>query len=200
MDEYIVRIACIGDSITYGLNIEDPDEDSYPNQLQMLLTDQYLVNPNLGRSGAAIWRSSPLPYNSTIQFKDAKDWVADIQVVCLGSNDTVNQINDSFKEQFIEDYLTLLSDLKKNSPTAKTFVCEIPPIFGADNVVFAERVPEINNLITEVANRFGATVIDLNTPFDSREDLFFSDGLHPNEAGAGLIAETVYNAIKLELK
>lgn len=195
MDEYMVRIACIGDSITNGLNIEDPDEDSYPNQLQMLLTDQYLVNPNLGRSGAAIWRSSPLPYNTTIQFKDAKDWVADIQVVCLGSNDTVNQITDKFKEEFFEDYIMLLTELRKNSPKAKTFVCKIPPIFGADNATFAEAVPEINKLIIEVANHFSASMIDLNTPFDSREDLFFSDGLHPNEAGAKLIAEKVFNTI-----
>lgn len=200
MDEHLIKISCIGDSITYGLNIENPDEDSYPNQLQMLLSDQYLVNPYLGRSGAAVWRSSPLPYNSTIQFKNAKDWVADIQVVCLGSNDTVNQINDSFKRQFIDDYLALLSDLKKNSPAVKTFVCKIPPIFGADNANFAEAVPEINKLITEVANYSGASVIDLNTPFASREDLFFSDGLHPNEAGAGVIAETVHDAIKQVLK
>ncbi len=195
MDGHLIKISCIGDSITYGLNIENPDEDSYPNQLQMMLADQYLGNPDLGRSGAAVWRSSPLPYNTTIQFKNAKDGAADIQIVCLGSNDTVNQINDSFKEQFIKDYLTLLTELKKGSPTARTFVCMIPPIFGAENATFAEKVPEINNLVIEVSNRFGASVIDLNTPFVSREDLF-SDGIHPNEAGAGLIAEIVYNAIK----
>ena len=194
MQEQIIRVSCVGDSITVGQGIEDLS-DIYPVQLNCLLGSKYAVNPYLGKSGAAVWHQSPSPYITTSQFLKAKNCAADVVVVCLGSNDTVNPINDSFRGQFIEDYLTLLSDLKKNSPTAKTFVCKIPPIFGADNAIFAEKVPIINNLIVEVANSFGASGIDLNTPFASREDLFFSDGLHPNEAGAGLIAEMVFNAV-----
>ena len=195
MEEEIIRVSCVGDSITVGQGIEDMD-DIYPVQLNRLLRSKYTVNPYLSKSGAAVWHHSPLPYTTTTQFLKAKNWTADVLVVCLGSNDSVNQINGSFKEEFIEDYITLLTELKKNSPNAMTFICKIPPIFGSDNAIFAEAVPEINKLITDVANRFGASVVDLNTPFVSREDLFFSDGLHPNEAGAGQIAEIVYNAIK----
>lgn len=199
MEEQIIRVSCVGDSITVGQGIEDL-EDIYPVQLNCLLGSKYTVNPYFGKSGAAVWHLNPLPYTTTGHFIEAKNWTADVLVVCLGSNDSVNQINDRFKEEFIEDYITLLTELKKNSPKAKTFICKISPIFGSDNAIFAEAVPEINKLITDVANRFGASVIDLNTPFDSREDLFFSDGLHPNEAGAGVIAEAVFNAIKQELK
>ena len=34
-----VRVACIGDSITYGSGIEARDRNSYPAQLQQLLGD-----------------------------------------------------------------------------------------------------------------------------------------------------------------
>ena len=199
MEEQIIRVSCVGDSITVGQGIEDLD-DIYPMRLNYLLGGKYTVNPYLGKSGAAVWHQSPLPYTTTGQFIKAKNMTADVMVVCLGSNDTVNQITDKFKEEFFEDYIMLLAELRKNSPAAKTFVCKIPPIFGADNATFAEAVPEINKLITEVANHSGASVIDLNTPFALREDLFFSDGLHPNEAGAGVIAETVHDAIKQVLK
>ena len=194
MGERKTRVSCVGDSITIGHLIKDK-YDIYPMQLNILLGGQYEVNLDLGWNGAAVWHHSPLPYTATIRYDKALNWTTDVLIVCLGSNDTVNQINDLFKRQFIDDYLALLTELKKNSPTAKAFVCKIPPIFGTENATYAERVPEINKLITEVANRFGASVIDLNTPFVSREDLFFSDGLHPNEAGAGLIAETVCKAI-----
>lgn len=32
-----IKVACIGNSITYGYTIEDRDKDSYPAQLQALL-------------------------------------------------------------------------------------------------------------------------------------------------------------------
>ena len=124
---------------------------------------------------------------------------ADILVVCLGSNDTVNQITDTFRREFIEDYCKLLAELIEKSSEAKTYICRVPPIFGKENAPFAKVVPEINKLIEEVASSSCASLIDLNTPFASREDLF-SDGIHPNEAGARLIAETIYNALTKDPK
>ena len=88
----------------------------------------------------------------------------------------------------------MLAELIEKSSEAKTSICRVPPIFGKENAPFAKVVPEINKLIEEVASSSCASLIDLNTPFASREDLF-SDGIHPNEAGARLIAETIYNAL-----
>ena len=44
------RVACIGNSITYGARIKNPALDSYPPQLGMLLGDGYNVK-NFGISG-----------------------------------------------------------------------------------------------------------------------------------------------------
>lgn len=197
MEKRKIKIACVGDSITAGVGVDDPFEDSYPIQLNCFLgSNGFDVNAELGVSDAAIWRNSPLPYVTTAQYSKAISWEADVLVVCLGSNDTVNQITNTFREQFVEDYCRLISDLRKNSPTARTYICKIPPIFGEENTTFAEVVPEINDLIEEVANSCDAGLIDLYAPFMTRKDLF-SDGIHPNEMGARLIAETVYNAISV---
>ena len=194
MNDQVTRIACIGDSITAGFSIDEWD-DIYPVQLQLLLGSRFDVNPYLGRCGAAVWRNNALPYRSTSQFRHAAKWGSDIFVVCLGTNDTVSKVDDRFKAEFKEDYLSLLEKLKRESPAACIYLCLIPPIFGFRNAGYSAAVPDINKLIQEVAADCGASVIDLNTPFSSREDLF-SDGVHPNEAGAMLIAETVYKAVK----
>lgn len=193
MDNNIIRISCIGDSITAGFGLEDWD-DSYPNQLYYLLGDNYSVNPNLGKSGSAIWRNSLLPYTSTREFFEAVHWSADILVVCLGANDTVYQISERFLEEFKTDYEELLKHLLITSPRAKVFLCTIPPMFREENAPFAEKVPMINSLISEVAVSNGLQLIDLNAPLAASHDLF-PDGLHPNKKGARIIAETVYNAI-----
>ena len=199
MEKRKIIIACVGDSITAGVGIADPYEDSYPIQLNCLLgSNVFDVISELGRSGAAVWRQSPLPYISTPQYNKAKSLCSDYLIICLGSNDTVNQITDTFRQEFKEDFDKLLAGLKENSPDAKTYICRIPPILGKENAPFAKAVPEINELIEEVADSSYASLIDLNTPFQLREDLF-SDGLHPNEKGARLIAETIFNALKKDI-
>jgi len=49
-------------------------------------------------------------------------------------------------------------------------------------------------LLDEVARQAGVEIIDLHAALSNRKELF-PKGIHPNEAGAGLIAETVFNTI-----
>lgn len=191
------KIFCIGDSITIGYGIDDWN-DIYPKRLNHLLGSQYDVNPYLGKCGAAVWRHSPLPYVSTAQYNNAISSRTDYLVVCLGSNDTINLITDTFRREFKEDYASLLDGLKKKSFDVKTYICRIPPIFGEENEPFAIVVPEINKLIEEVADSSGANLIDLNTPLLQREDLF-SDGIHPNREGAFFIAKIVCDTLKINV-
>jgi|GEM_PF-4351511 len=46
----VLRIACIGDSITEGAWLEDPATESYPSRLQAILGTRYSVC-NYGASG-----------------------------------------------------------------------------------------------------------------------------------------------------
>ena len=38
-----IKVACVGNSITYGTGIQDREHFSYPVQLQNMLGDKYLV-------------------------------------------------------------------------------------------------------------------------------------------------------------
>jgi lysophospholipase L1-like esterase len=74
-------------------------------------------------------------------------------------------------------------------------VCLPPPCFSErwginDKTIRDEIIP----FIREVARDANAEVIDLNTPLAGKPDLF-SDTIHPNSAGAKLMAATVYQAL-----
>jgi len=58
------KIACVGDSITYGAGIPNRMTGSYPAQLHQMLQpydDQWEVR-NFGVSGATLLRRGDLPY------------------------------------------------------------------------------------------------------------------------------------------
>ena len=48
-----VKVACVGNSITYGMAIDNREEFSYPSQLQGMLGEGFEVG-NFGKSGATL--------------------------------------------------------------------------------------------------------------------------------------------------
>jgi sialate O-acetylesterase len=48
-----IKVACVGNSITYGFKLENRERDAYPFQLQRLLGENYEVE-NFGKSGATL--------------------------------------------------------------------------------------------------------------------------------------------------
>ena len=58
----IIRVACVGNSVTYGLGISNREQYAYPVQLQQLLGDNYEVG-NFGHSGATLLRIGHKPYH-----------------------------------------------------------------------------------------------------------------------------------------
>jgi len=56
-----VKVACIGNSITYGSGIPDRARDSYPAQLGRMLGDKWIVK-NFGVSGRTMLKKGDFPY------------------------------------------------------------------------------------------------------------------------------------------
>lgn len=56
-----VRVACVGNSITYGTGIADREHFSYPVQLQQMLGNGYVVG-NFGKPGATLLYKGHRPY------------------------------------------------------------------------------------------------------------------------------------------
>jgi sialate O-acetylesterase len=56
-----IKIACIGNSVTYGLTHKNPQPTSYPSQLQNLLGEKFQVK-NFGVSSTTLLKKGHKPY------------------------------------------------------------------------------------------------------------------------------------------
>ena len=81
-----VRVACVGDSTTYGYGIENLPTDAYPHQLEKLLGPSYSVQ-NFGKNAATLLKKGDLPYWEQIEYKQALKSKPDIVIINLGVND-----------------------------------------------------------------------------------------------------------------
>ena len=74
-----MRIACIGDSITFGAGIEGRENNSFPAQLGTMLGKTYEVK-NFGVSASTLLKKGNKPYWRRPQFKAAEALIADLSV------------------------------------------------------------------------------------------------------------------------
>ena len=193
-----IKIAAIGDSVTEGLGLENPEREAYPSVLQSLLGDDYVVG-NFGHSGATLLRKGHRPYVQTPQFKEAINFHADIAVIHLGLNDTDPRNFPNYRDEFVSDYLWLIDTLRTNNPDIQIFIANLSsiftghPRFSSSTFTWYHAVRE---LISQVANASQLPVIDLYAALHNRPDLITDNPtLHPNKQGAALIAKTVQEHI-----
>ena len=68
-----IKVSCVGNSITYGMRLDDREHESYPVRLQEMLGDRYEVG-NFGKSGATLLRHGHRPYFDQEEFRQAMDF------------------------------------------------------------------------------------------------------------------------------
>jgi len=191
-----IRVACVGNSVTYGAGLSDRERTAYPVQLQALLGDGYEVR-NFGHSGATLLRRGHNPYDRLPEFRAALDFKADLVVIHLGLNDTDPRNWPNYADDFLADYRALVDSFRTANPKARIWVCRMTPI-GHRHRRFQSGTLEwhtqIQARIPLVAETNGTGLIDLYEPLHCRPDLF-PDALHPNAEGAAVLARTVYSAL-----
>lgn len=191
-----VKVACVGNSVTFGYGLENPEKESYPVQLQQLLGENYLVK-NFGKSGATLLRKGHRPYNEQEEYKNAIAFAGDIVVIHLGLNDTDPRDWPNYGDDFIKDYMALIQDFRTANPNCKIYICRMTPI-GHNHWRFKSGTRDwywkIQHCIEVVAEQADCQLIDLQEILYHRPDLF-PDALHPTKEGAGIIAQQVYEAI-----
>ena len=84
------RVVFLGNSITDGHGIPQPDANGYPAILGRRLGDGYLVR-NFGVSGRTMLCKGDQPYMATDVYQRCKEFNPDIVVVKLGTNDSKPQ-------------------------------------------------------------------------------------------------------------
>lgn len=191
-----IKVACVGNSITYGYGIENREQNSYPSVLQRLLGKSYKVE-NFGHSGATLLSKGHRPYIQQEEYKKALAFAGDIVVIHLGINDTDPRNWPNHRNDFVKDYLTLISSFKKANPKARIVIARMSPL--------SHRHPrfesgtrdwhaEIQQAIALVAQQTNAQLIDFHEPLYHFPQML-PDAVHPNAQGAAILAQVVYGAI-----
>ncbi len=67
-----IKVACVGNSITYGYTLDNRERDAYPSQLQRLLGDSYIVG-NFGKSGATLLEKGHRPYVKQEEYQQNRE-------------------------------------------------------------------------------------------------------------------------------
>jgi lysophospholipase L1-like esterase len=187
------KIACVGDSITYGTNIGDRANNSYPAQLQKRFGSSKQV-ANFGVPGATLLKSGDRPYVNTADYGASQAFQPDIVVIMLGSNDLKPQ-NWSNKSSYVAHYAELIASYRALSSDPVVYICLPPPLIGSfAGITNTKLVNELLPRIRQVASENGVGLIDNYTPLVGKND-HYADNIHPNAQGAAVIAETVYNVI-----
>lgn len=188
-----LTIACLGDSITHGFKLGDPQHESYPARLEKMSQGRWQVI-NCGHDGATVIRTGDIPVSQQEEYRKVVETHPDMVVVMLGTNDTKN-VNWQHIEDFVKDYTALIRSLRELPSTPQVFVCSIPPVFNDHpNGVTAWREEKINTLIDKVVQQTGVEFIDIYGLLKDQPALFV-DGVHPNAAGAEKIAREVHGFI-----
>ena len=192
------HVVCVGNSITEGFGLQ-AGQKAWPEQLADLLGENFGV-VNCGRSGTTMLRdakwgdgSSRSYWNSDGHgYGEAKRSNPDIVVIALGTNDSGGDVWTN-ANAFKNDYTAMINEFKGVNGSVKIYVCLPPYIYNGQNELLEQQVIPA---IKDVAQQTGSTLINLHDITANHRNDLYNDDLHPNVNGAGLIARTVYDAIK----
>ncbi|MCQ2520890.1 MAG: SGNH/GDSL hydrolase family protein [Lachnospiraceae bacterium] len=178
-------IACVGDSITWGMSL------NYPAVMQSHLPGVQTLNYGIcGGTISSVGKDSmvrnypklPPRTNVIILFAGVNDW---FQGAPLGS------LEDCQPGSFYGDLDTVLTNLQVNYPAAQIVVCT--PLDHCETIGFAAqyRVPmeQYAEAMIALAERHGLPVIDLfhsgylNSCDGQIRANWMMDNIHPNEVG-----------------
>lgn len=191
-----IKVACVGNSITYGTGLSDRATQSYPVKLQKLLGERYEVE-NFGKPGATLLNQGHRPYTRQEEYRKALDFAGDIVVIHLGINDTDPRNWPNYRDFFVKDYLKLIDTFREANPAVRIIIARMTPIADR-HIRFLSGTRdwhgEIQTAIETVARYAGIQLIDFHEPLYPYPYLL-PDAVHPAAEGAAIMARTVYSAI-----
>ena len=187
------RVACVGDSITYGCFVPGQPWNSYPRQLGRTLGRGTCVG-NFGYTNRTALKNADHPYTLEKLYRQSLAFQPDVVLLMLGTNDT-KAINWN-AEAYARDLGELIENYKSLESRPQVFLLLPPPVFPfCGKVRWDIRSEVLENEVLPICRRVaeekGVPVIDIHSAFVGKPELFV-DGCHPNAKGASLIAEKTH--------
>ena len=190
--EKVLRVACVGDSITEGAGLQVQSKTSYPVMLDSLLGPKYSVL-NCGRSATTLQKQGDFPYWINKEFSNTFTYRPDIIIVKLGTNDTKSQNWQA--DRFKHDYQALIDTLKTIPDQPKIYLCLPVPVYKTEwGINDSTLVKGVIPIIKELAQHNKLTLIDLYQGMSGQPENF-PDNIHPNEQGAKKMAKIIADKI-----
>ncbi|MBQ2733694.1 MAG: hypothetical protein IJF74_06015 [Clostridia bacterium] len=202
-----IRIACCGDSITFGTCAKDTvvkgynyakENFFYPSQMQDMYGTDAVVG-NFGYPGSYVGTNynrylNSCVYNALIQFDP------DVIVLALGTNNA--SLMPSGKNDFIAYYRVMLKDMHKRFPEATIIMTTA--LYRWDKT---ERTQQVDNYIIPVQKQMAEEFKDFVVLYDANKEYrpygttqYYQDKLHPNNAGYVKLAEVMKKAVDQLIK
>ncbi|MEX1099354.1 MAG: arylesterase [Bacteriovoracaceae bacterium] len=172
-----VQVICLGDSLTEGYGIKK--KDAYPALLESMLKEKGFKAKvvNGGVSGS-----------TTASGKSRLEWLLkksnpDVLILALGANDGLRGLKLAQSQKNLEKIIELAQNKKIKILLAGM---KLPPNYGK------KRSREFHDMYDNLQKRYKLKKI----PFmlenvGGKKELNLKDGIHPNEQGHKVIAETI---------
>ena len=191
----MIRVACIGDSITWGFTLLNPWRQSYPALLQEKLGPGYEVR-NFGYNDAAARFDADTPYVSKRAYRESLAWNPDIVLLMLGTNDTKSRNWDP--EIFRRDYRRIVESYRALPSAPRVILIAPIRVFPVGGIPILGVLPEnmengVRPAIRTLAAEMELELVDLQDLFTDRR--YCRDGVHPQRAGTQMLADAIWSGI-----
>ncbi len=192
------KVACVGDSITYGHAIKNRESASYPAQLQQWLDKaapgEWVVK-NFGVPGSTLMKDTNKPYVGRGEYRASVDYAADVVIIMLGTNDSKEMHQALIADHFEQDYHALIASYRKGrQEVTPRIILMLPPKCYMERSWVTESVirETIVPLIRKIASEENLELIDLYAALGVEWDKsLMPDKLHPSAEGAALMVKNI---------
>lgn len=191
-----VRIACVGDSVTFGSGIKDRGTMSYPAQLSALLGSDCKVQ-NFGVSGHTAQTEGNAPYIRNKAYQKSLDFDPDVVILALGVNDTKNQ-NWQSRERFATDVRAMVESYRALPTEPRVIIClplKVTKNGRKDTINEKVARTEVAPVLRKVAEETNSELVDWHPLNLSDPNKLTPDGVHPTAEGAGRIAQRLARVV-----
>lgn len=194
-----IKVACIGDSLTFGAMVFHRQENCYPAQLQKLLGEDYFVY-NFGANSHKAQKGGAYSYWNHRYFQLSQQIQPNIVLLMLGTNDS-KQANWCGIEAYLNDYRDLITQYRALPSNPQVFIMTLPTAYIKGNhheLHFTMQMDAILEMVEaqrQLAECEGLPLIDTHSATSGMPEAFVLDGIHANVQGAKIIAQTAYDAL-----
>ncbi len=219
-----VKILPLGDSLTFGTNPDDTENDPVgyreklsgylldyfnmlcfvgPQNTPTLLTDKFLLR-HAGYPGYVIedvYGDDLHPGINTLVPEIMEEYTPDIVVLMIGTNDCTMLAGsldmDSDMAALADRWKALIKQIDEKLPDdGMVICCSIPPLLGGRDELLNEKIKSGVEALKE--EEIKVSFADVYSLFENNDDYLSSDGAHLSNKGYSAVAEYLCKFIALE--